>query len=101
MYVLGWFYPKLAQFIPKPAEPLREVQYPQLDIVFLSASFFFWDTERGRSELDHGFKSSAFSLAALVLVPGPWRGDLGKSPALYRELCCPQLGVLKPMGTFP
>lgn len=38
---LGWFYPKLAQFIPKPVELLREMQSPQLDVVFLSASFLF------------------------------------------------------------
>lgn len=41
MFILGWFYPKLAQFIPKPAEMLREVQYPQMDIVLLSTSLFF------------------------------------------------------------
>lgn len=37
---LEWFYPKLAQFIPKPTELLREMQYPQLDAVLLSASLF-------------------------------------------------------------
>lgn len=31
----------IAQFIPKPAELLREVQYPQLDVVLLSASLLF------------------------------------------------------------
>lgn len=55
MFFLGWFYPKLAQLIPKPTESLREVQYPQLDVVLLSASLFFWGTERGRNDLDHGF----------------------------------------------
>lgn len=98
MLILRWFHPKLAQFIPKPAEPLRGAISPTGHSLAISI-LIFWGTERGRSDLDHGFNHQPSAWLHLHWCQGPGEGTWARAQhCAGKSFAVPSSGYLAPWG---